>query len=655
MTEYDIIRGLLLRHIKTLPARHTMAKDLLEWARKHGGWLFGLKRTELEKLNWTALRKAVRSEHKPRAKLPAQLGVAQELARMLALNETDTAIVNAIVACDRLRRCCELTDVLGKFEKNLPELIGEAAGLPLEECERLVRQHPLARFGLFWFKATWRGGMELHLSWQFERLLDRAPDCEEAITELMVGPKQTATLPFEEFRHVQGGDFLQRLLAGAVRENAAGINILIHGPPGTGKTEFSRSLAAAAGLNLHGVGEADEDGEEPTRWDRISALQLGYRLLGDAPDSALLFDEMEDMIGDAKRGDDDRISGRKGSKVFVNRLLETNPLPVIWTSNAVANVDSAILRRMSYVLEMDYPSRGTAMRMMDRIGSEEHIVPGAGFSALIDAAPETATVLRVAAKAGRLAGEDDGGVASATSLVSALREERLDPAAKSDIDLSLYETDIPIDPLMARMRDGGASDISMLLTGPPGTGKTALAHHMAKTLDRPLIVKRTSDLLSKWVGQTEKQIADAFYEARQREGVLLFDEVDSLLFDRSDARTSWEVSQVNELLTWLDKHPLPVVAATNHARKLDPATMRRFVFKMELRALSGEKLSSAFERFFAMEAPRTLQAIGNLTPGDFALVARQLRHAPVTDSQEIVARLKLEADAKPDVSGRMGF
>ena len=75
-----------------------------------------------------------------------------------------------------------------------------------------------------------------------------------------------------------------------------------------------------------------------------------------------------------------------------------------------------------------------------------------------------------------------------------------------------------------------------------------------RLLDRPLIVKRASDLLSKWVGETEAQIAAAFAEARRREGVLLFDEVDSLLFDRATARTSWEVGQVNELLTWLDRY-----------------------------------------------------------------------------------------------------
>jgi SpoVK/Ycf46/Vps4 family AAA+-type ATPase len=135
----------------------------------------------------------------------------------------------------------------------------------------------------------------------------------------------------------------------------------------------------------------------------------------------------------------------------------------------------------------------------------------------------------------------------------------------------------------------------------------------------------------------------------------LFDEVDSLLFDRTTARTNWEVSQVNELLTWLDHHPLPVVAATNHAGKLDPATLRRFVFKLELRALSGAKAARAFERFFKMEAPQVLHSVRGLTPGDLAVVARQLRHHPAQDAHEIVMRLKAEVAAKPGASQPIGF
>jgi len=198
-------------------------------------------------------------------------------------------------------------------------------------------------------------------------------------------------------------------------------------------------------------------------------------------------------------------------------------------------------------------------------------------------------------------------------------------------------------------------DFSLLLSGPPGTGKTALAADVARRLDRPLAVKRASDLLSKWVGGTEANIAEAFADAREEGAVLLFDEADSLLLDRSDARMSWEITQVNELLTWMDSHPLPFIAATNFARRLDPAVFRRFLFKVELRPLSEATLDKAFERFFEGPAPAELRGIVGLTPGDFAVVKRQLRYRPDCSAEEIVDLLRHEAEAKPGPTGRIGF
>jgi SpoVK/Ycf46/Vps4 family AAA+-type ATPase len=161
--------------------------------------------------------------------------------------------------------------------------------------------------------------------------------------------------------------------------------------------------------------------------------------------------------------------------------------------------------------------------------------------------------------------------------------------------------------------------------------------------------------MSKWVGETEQNIAQAFRDAVAEGAVLMFDEADSLLYDRATATRSWEVSQANELLTWLDRHPLPVFAATNDLRRLDPAALRRFTFKLNLRPLGAGAARRAFVRFFDLPAPVGLDRLADLTPGDFAVVARQLRANGSREPAALLAALEAELAVKPGTMGVMGF
>ncbi|MEA1650662.1 AAA family ATPase [Nitrospirillum sp. BR 11164] len=590
---------------------------------------------------------------------PHVLAIADVLAQTLALDAFDTTLLRLLVAVDRLPRAAGLAEVWSEHGRNLPSLLGEAAGAATIDADRAVRHSAALRLGLAGFRANRQGVIEVHLRWSLEKLLDRATADSASVISTLIGPAQEARLTLPDFAHVPDCAFLVRLLMGASRDRASGVNILIHGPPGTGKTELARTLAQAAGLSLHGVGEADDDGDEPSRWERVCALQLAQRVMGPSGATALLFDEMEDLIGDAKPSDGDWMAGRQGSKVFINRLLETNDVPVIWTTNALGNVDAAILRRMSFVLELDLPTPSAARRMLKRISLEEGITPSRRLEALLDSAPETATVLRVAARAARLAGDAEGAFRPAVALVRALRGGDVPSADAEQVDLDLFESTVPLAPLLAQLAENAGKtgedlDVSLLLMGPPDTGKTALAHHLARALDRPLVVKRASDLLSRWVGGTEAAIAKAFGDARERGHVLLFDEVDSLLFDRGSANNSWEAGQVNEMLTWLDRHPLPVIAATNHADRLDAAALRRFVFKIDLAPLGPSRAAMAFERFFGMPAPAGIANLSHLTPGDFAAVRRQLRHQPARDAGDLLTRLSSEGAWRPTRT-KLGF
>ncbi|HEX8667159.1 MAG TPA: AAA family ATPase [Allosphingosinicella sp.] len=651
-----------------------VAPALVDWANDKRDWLWpdvkwaackgepkrtGKRRKGKLRLDWDGLP-ALAAKIATDEPDPDLFGPVDALARLLALEPFEHALLRAAVGMDRFPRLSTLRQRLLDAGQDMLPLLGRVAGAGEGDAAARVRRSALVSLGLVRVEMGRAGGYRLEFDWTFSSVLDRGLVAEERLVDALAGVRQKASLTAEDFaERRESFDLIARLLGGALRARAAGVNVLIYGPPGTGKTELARTLAAAAGADLYAVGEADEDGDEPTRWERIHALKRAQRLLSRRTGALLLFDEMEDLFSDARTTAGDG-APRAGSKIFVNRLLEENPVPTLWTSNAIGDVDPAHLRRMSFVLKMDHPPARARARIARRIAEAEGTPAAAdALAPLLEEDAEAASIARAAIRAAALAaGAPEDAEAVGRALLTGLRGGRAAPprTCGAGLDLGLYEADVSIEALLERLcAPGAASDFSLLLTGPPGTGKTALAAHLAHRLDRPLSVKRTSDLLSKWVGGTEANIAEAFAEAREEGAVLLFDEADSLLLDRSDAQRSWEITQVNELLTWMDSHTLPFVAATNFARRLDPAALRRFVFKIDLRAMSEAAAARAFERFFGAAAPAGLREIPGLTPGDFAVVKRQLRYRRQAAPADIVALLAAEAKAKPERPLKIGF
>ncbi len=206
--------------------------------------------------------------------------------------------------------------------------------------------------------------------------------------------------------------------------------------------------------------------------------------------------------------------------------------------------------------------------------------------------------------------------------------------------------------------------------GPPGTGKTAFAEHVAERLDRELITHSASALLDKYVGETEKALARMFSEAHKADAVLLLDEADNFLSAREGARHRWELTETNELLVQMERFRGIFLCATNLVDALDPAGMRRFDVKMEFHYLTEPQRWSLFVRLAqcqSLSKPTGKRAAGLrsrlarldlLTPGDFAAVVRgnRLVGTGTEDHESIIARLENEHRMKPGAQrSRPGF
>lgn len=445
--------------------------------------------------------------------------------------------------------------------------------------------------------------------------------------EMFIGKVCRQFLNWDDFEHLgTTRDLMADFVSLAIKKRESGINILIWGPPGTGKTEFCKTLAYQIGVKLYSIGEEDRKGAEPSREDRLQALCLAQSLLSDQSGDLLLFDEIDDLI---QTGESGGLHGKgaTSSKVYMNRLFENNPTPTIWTLNNIALLDEAILRRMSLVIEFDRPPRKNRAAMMERI-AERHdlaLTEKEINQALVhDVAP---AVFNHAARFAKIAERGSDGLNFALRGLSRALGAKEDKAPEKGktFNPELINADMDLTDLADRLAQQQARQFSLCMYGPPGTGKTEYVRYLANRLGMETTVIRTSDLFGPFVGLTEKAIADVFRKAREQETFLVFDEADSLLSDRRNARQSWQVSQVNEMLTWMECHPMPFACTTNLETQLDPASLRRFTFKCRLGYLLPEQRRKAFIHFFCLSPPTRVSGLTTLTPGDFAIVAQKAK------------------------------
>ena len=170
--------------------------------------------------------------------------------------------------------------------------------------------------------------------------------------------------------------------------------------------------------------------------------------------------------------------------------------------------------------------------------------------------------------------------------------------------------------------------------------------------------------MSKYVGETEQNMAAMFKEAEAEKAVLLLDEADSFLQDRRGAQRTYEVTEVNEMLQGMERFDGIFVCTTNLLDRIDQAALRRFTFKIRFKPLTAaqrekmfltEALDGDAARLDALLRAR-LAKLDQLCPGDFAAVKRQTDIlATEFSAEEFLEQLEAEHRLKPEVREARGM
>lgn len=626
------------------------------------------------------------------------------LAGLLQLNRAERALL-LYGTLARYQR--DLRSILVEFKvNNAPEAyaaIADVAGVKASEVGEALRAGSrLERIGMVENLISEHNITDLadlmKVSEKLPPVLMREYRTQSELMAVFTRPAARSALSEKDFEFV-GEDV--RLLSGLLREAVArkepGVNVLLYGPPGTGKTELARVVAQAAGLELFEVEYADRDGNALSGRDRYRSLQIAQVFLKGTAHSALLFDEVEDVFppisSEAAQlmARAEHVSaphtGSVSGKAWVNQILETNAVPTLWVTNRIEQIDPAFRRRFAYHLELKSPPPG-AREQLVRKTLEDVPVSDALVGRLAERKGLTPAQIRTAVRFAQLAAHPAKAAARrlakapAKGAGPALLDDLIERQLKN-ADLALGRapdtvqrpsvTQYSLDMLNVESRYEPARIIGALKArghgclcfhGAPGTGKTALAEYIAQQLERPLMIRRASDLVSKFVGETEQQMAAMFREAEAEKAVLLLDEADSFLQDRRGAQRTYEVTEVNEMLQGMERFAGVFICTTNLMDSIDQAALRRFTFKIRFKPLTAAQRETMFvvealggdaSRLDAELAAR-LARLDQLCPGDFAAVKRQMEIlAAEFGADEFMAQLEAEHRIKPEVREARGI
>lgn len=519
-------------------------------------------------------------------------------------------------------------------------------------------------------------GLELEVPVQLRSALFVTADDMQVLMASFLESAPQPLLQADAFEHLnKETELLTAYLASASSRNAAhktiGINILIYGPPGTGKTEYVRWLASHHGKSLYQVRSTNDDGDAISGQDRLSFFQLSQRFLQKS-DALILFDEIEDVFPSSDGALSAFFSQQPvAGKQFINRVLETNPVPAIWVSNEVSHIDPAYLRRFDFSFEMGVPPIGVRRGILHKY-LRGHAISDEAINYLAQQEELSPAQIEKAAKVLKGLGRKQRNK-EATLLLVIENSRQLLEQDKNDAMLNFTDCSYRLDylnpdcdltPLVAQLKRTPSSVGALCFYGAPGTGKTALAHYIAREMALPLMVRRASDIISPYVGETEQKIALMFKQAKQDGAMLLLDEADSFLSERQSAKSSWEVTAVNEMLTQMERFEGLFICSTNLMQRLDAASLRRFALKIRFDYLKPEQRwrlffdqAKKFPSSREAEYRSSLNQLNNLTPGDFATIRRQakLLNFPLT-ADELLKRLQQECKTKSSRSHRqIGF
>lgn len=466
---------------------------------------------------------------------------------------------------------------------------------------------------------------------------------------------EKSELKKKDFKHIFDFDYMKSILKNALKQKTKGINILLWGMPGTGKTALAETLISELGAEGYKIEEADK--VEKAYNNLRSGGQYNNRdykfnfvrdMLQNKSNSIILFDEAEDFFF--------KTDNYKLTKCIVNDILENNQTPTIWTTNSIECMEKSFLRRFTYICEVNEMPKDLYYHIYNKFAKIYNIPLNNDLRNICFDNKISIGILKKVFNNHKITKNnsvdniltDIKNSYKVQTYGDELRIKNYNNRPKS-FDHKLLNTSDDLEKFTQKIKALKRYDFSLLLYGVSGSGKSYYGEYLAEQLGLKVIKKKASDLESMWVGETEKNIAKAFEEAKREKAVLIIDEGDHFISERSNHEKSWETSRTEEMLQQIEVHPYPVIFTTNLMQNIDKAAMRRFTYKTEFKYLTSEQVKIAWKDYFPeAKLPENIH-LSKLCPGDFATVYKKAQFEDfLTNSDILYKKLEEEQSIKKE-------
>lgn len=603
------------------------------------------------------------------------------LAEVLYLSETDREILTFLHVAQNDEVISELaTGIIDKEPGRMVPLLSWFLGKPSEVgaiVEAMKVKAPLISNGIVvtedLFEAEAHGldtSVFPMIHGAFQELLPLLNLDAESIAETKLGKPVTATLEVSDFSDLSVEiEKIKTVIKNAVKKGEKGVNILLYGPAGGGKTELAKAIAADLGMDMFAIGENDEDDMPESKPDsaarqRVGELLQAHSFLKDKKGVLLFFDEIEDLLN---KGTDSDKKADTHSKIIANRLLENNPVVTIWAGNDPDKFHESFRQRFSCSVYVGYPP---VMKRM-AIWKRQAEIQGAALPEkdMLTLSRRYQAPARMVANAIRVASLSED--ISVQGIEATLRESsRIAYGHVEEIESqggvsnhfrrSLFNYDVKKHNYVSEIIASGASPrpYSIMMTGAPGSGLKNFGRFLAeKGSMNPFEFDMRQIAAASPMSSPSANIRKVFMIATDNRGLLIISNLDALCENPENPSGKWQRDLSLLFADAVSHHELPVIVSS-YVPDLQVPDYMQDVFSLDFKVntLDQEMCAKAYEEYFGSKA-ENIEFPQGLVPGDFARASHALKKdlnggATPGKVQEILNR---QVNNRREQSGGIGF